>query len=242
MSAYSDLIVADGPGLYWTLDALTGATDLSGNGRNGTGAGGVTIGGFADGPIIGAHKSSTDFDGIANLITSPYACFVGGSTRSFEGWVNRDVNANFNIIFGGSGGSTPPDLYLDAGNDGFNFEPRFSGGPAFGAIWVGYGAWGYFALTWIDGVSGTANICGHSTAPVADAGTYSSPGNFQVGDAGGAGVAMNGKIAHIAVYEYALSLDQMRNHYNAGIGATLDTSRPPLLTGPGVETTLGDIG
>lgn len=242
MSLYSDLIIAEGPGLYWTLDALTGATDLSGNGRNGTGVGGVSIGGFTDSPIIGASKSSTAFDGVDDIVTSTYACFVGGSTRTFEGWVFRNSNSNFNIILGGSGGSTPPDLYLDANNDGFNFEPRFSGGPSFGTIWIGYGAWGYFAMTWIDGVSGTANICGHSTAPVNDSGTYSSPGNFQIGDAGGVGVAMNGNLSHIAVYEYGLSLDQMCNHYNAGIGATLATSNPPLLTGPGVETTLGDIG
>jgi len=65
MSAYSDLILAHGPSLYWRLGS-GGITDLSGNGRNGTGQGGIAIGGAA-GLIAGDADGATDFDSVDHI-------------------------------------------------------------------------------------------------------------------------------------------------------------------------------
>lgn len=248
MSAYSDLIIAGSPSLYWALDATTGATDLSGNGRNGTGGGSISIGGFSGSGIYGG-STATDFDGSNDRITSTYAPFAANSTRSFCGWANRTNISNFHILFGGDGASTPPDLYLNSGDELVVWESDFGATRDFGAFgWPGPAQWVFWAFVWNDSGlgAGTLYFNGTGVGPSNGDGThhYSSPGNFVLGDSSGsANAPWLGPKCHVAVFEYALSADQVRSYYAAGIGpVTLDVPRPPLLTGPGVETTLGDIG
>lgn len=59
-----------GPSLYWALDAGNQAVDLSGNGRSGTAAGGLTLGGSSDAPP--GLNGSTDFDGTDDRVTTTY--------------------------------------------------------------------------------------------------------------------------------------------------------------------------
>lgn len=70
---YRDRIVmSKSPDGYWALDDQTGFVDLSGNDNTGTGAGGLTAGGFVGSPIIDETRS-TDFNGSTHAITTTLA-------------------------------------------------------------------------------------------------------------------------------------------------------------------------
>lgn len=58
--------------LLLPLGSAGGLTDASGNGRNGTAVGGVTVGGVA-GPLMVGDEGATDFDGTDDRITTTYA-------------------------------------------------------------------------------------------------------------------------------------------------------------------------
>lgn len=70
---YLDTALALGPSILLPLDGANGATDISGNGRNGTGAGGVTIGGHTPGPLAIGDTGATDFDGSNDRIATTYS-------------------------------------------------------------------------------------------------------------------------------------------------------------------------
>jgi hypothetical protein len=61
------------PALRLPLGSANGLNDISGNGRNGTAAGGLTVGGYADAPGPTDGDTATDFDGIDDRITTTYA-------------------------------------------------------------------------------------------------------------------------------------------------------------------------
>ena len=58
--------------LLLPLGAADGLIDASGNGRNGTAVGGVTVGGVA-GPLMVGDEGATDFDGADDRITTAYS-------------------------------------------------------------------------------------------------------------------------------------------------------------------------
>jgi len=76
---------------YWKLDDRNGATDLSGNGNDGTGEGGISIGGAVG--QSGLAGGATAFDGSNDYITIPTSDEISGFTNvSWSFWVNRDSN------------------------------------------------------------------------------------------------------------------------------------------------------
>lgn len=80
------------PALHLSLGNVAGLTDQSGNGRNGTGLGGVVIGGASPGPYVRGNAGATDFDGTDDRITVPYATRRNyaldprGRTRTTDNW------------------------------------------------------------------------------------------------------------------------------------------------------------
>jgi len=70
--SYQQMVTALSPSIFLPLGASSGLTDLSGNARNGTAAGGVTVGGAA-GPLTVSDGGATDFDGTDDRITTTYA-------------------------------------------------------------------------------------------------------------------------------------------------------------------------
>lgn len=66
---YQEQVTALSPSIFLPLGASAGLTDLSGNGRNGTAFGGVTVGG-ATGPLTVDDGGATDFDGTNDSVTA----------------------------------------------------------------------------------------------------------------------------------------------------------------------------
>lgn len=69
---YRETVMGLRPSMFLPLGAGSGLTDLSGNGRNGTAGGGVTIGGYSPGPLTVADDGATDFDGTNDRIDTSY--------------------------------------------------------------------------------------------------------------------------------------------------------------------------
>lgn len=246
MSAYSDTVLGLGPSLYWDL-AANGATDLSGNGRNGTGVGGISLGGFAGSPISG-ETTSTDFDGSAHYVSSTYTPFTNGSSLTICGWANRDTVSSGDALFGSDAATTNVRCYLQTNND-LNLDLDDSAGTATGWVgyWPGTGSWGFWVVT-INETTDLAEAYLNGTSANVSSVTdpYNTPGNFKVGARGATtGFAFDGKLAHVAVFESILGRDYLVLLYNNAIdgGNNLPSAsdpRHPGLFGPGAET--GSLG
>jgi len=73
----------------WLSLGQTGLTDLSGNARNGTAQGGVTVGGAAS--LVPGDDASTDFDGTDDYVSTPYLTEVNY-------WIDPQANSVANLI------------------------------------------------------------------------------------------------------------------------------------------------
>jgi hypothetical protein len=72
-AAYISAAYSLGPAVLLALDADAGLTDLSGNGRNGTAVGGLTVGGYSPGPLAVGDEGATNFDGTDDRVSTTYA-------------------------------------------------------------------------------------------------------------------------------------------------------------------------
>src|SRR5215469_4603753 len=94
MSAYSQLILNNGPLDYLRLDEASGtvAHDISGNNLNGTIAGTVTY--SQPGAIVGDSDTALKFDGTSAKITMPSgSSVVGYGKLTLEAWVKLSTNS-----------------------------------------------------------------------------------------------------------------------------------------------------
>ena len=127
-----------------------GTRQLSGNSRNGTGAGGISIGGFSDSPISGGSKC-TDFDGADDKITSGYTgCFTNGSPTTFEGWAKRDVRTAYHQIFGDAGSNSAGSLRVDQNSQQVTMNVT-TGTPTWAGAWPRNGEWVHWVLVTDEG-------------------------------------------------------------------------------------------
>lgn len=88
VTPYAVAVRALSPSFFLSLGSQAGLTDLSGNGRNGTGAGSITIGGQT-GPLVRGDGGATLFDGTDDRITTAYSPYVNGSAITVSGWADR---------------------------------------------------------------------------------------------------------------------------------------------------------
>lgn len=212
------------PSLYWKLGASGGLTDQSGNGRNGTGGGGVTIGGAASMTSDGGE--ATDFDGVDDRITSSYAPFATNSKLTLIAWVSLDLLSTTIALFSGPNSTSPdfqfigskPAIDVDASGVGADASWMKMSMPFQRSVMV--------AFTF-DESAATANveafINGASGGKMDVSANYNTPGNFQVGRHGSsASRQLDGKLAHVAVFEKVLSPASIEWLYRIGAGHTKD--------------------
>jgi hypothetical protein len=221
-TSYQTTVLGDSPSLYWRL-GTSGTTDLSGNGRNGTAQGGVTIGG-ATGAIAGDADAATDFDGSSDYVSSTYKPFINSTTRTFEGWAWRDSSAATSTLFGGGQTTTGQEarLYITSGSNDVNFQANHFAGTTqtWAAAWPGTGQWVHWVLIFNESAD-TAELFINGVSQTSKAATtpfITVAGNFELGThIEGAGGWWDGKLDEVAVYESALSAAQILEHYEAGV-------------------------
>jgi hypothetical protein len=212
LSSYRNLVLSLGPSLYWPLDATYGATDQSGNGRNGTGAGGITIGGGGS-PFAG-ETTSTDFDGIDDRITSTYNPFSAGTIRSFAGWANRDTSGANHVLFGGMNASGEPQLQLDGSQNVHWYADSGGSNANWAAAWPGNTQWVHWGLVFDDaGDQASLYINGGLISTQTFTGVYSSPGTISFGSVVTGFSWFDGKQAHVGVWERGLAPSEIYSLY-----------------------------
>ncbi len=160
--AYNDVILADGPELFWDLNEASGTTvtDSSGNGNHGkrynnqaVSAAAVLPGwaSLVEGEV--SPQRSNFFLGSWNpagtvqaypgsgLKADAYAPFEEGSQRTFEAILTKTEEASFATIFAGSGsGATTADTYHPTWEMGANGMMRYYPNVAtFPTGWVDWG-------------------------------------------------------------------------------------------------------
>jgi hypothetical protein len=208
--AYADVVLADSPALYWPLDETAGAAtaaDLSGNGR--TGAKSANAQGSRVGPVSG--QTATDLDGAAGaVITSTYNPFVNGVARTFEAWVLRDGTTNDTIF-----GAAAQFMVRVTGASTVAFDVNTAVG--FDSTWTVTldAAWHHVVVVFNEpGNTVELFVDGVSIASRATTDQWDAPGNFQAGRRAGSD-PLDGGLAHLAVYEGALSAARVLAHYEA---------------------------
>lgn len=213
--SYREFVQSLSPSLYWALNAETAATDLSGNGRHGTGAGGITIGGYSGSPITG-ESTATDFDGTDDRVTTSYAPLSNGTTRTFSGWAYRDNTSAYHSLIGGvSGGAW---LTLNSGDQTVYFSADgFSTSVNWASAWPGNTQWVHWALIFAEGSDSVSlYLNGTLVSTQAYATAYSPNNSALVFGAYATFFPFDGKMAHVAVFESALTAAQIANLYRLG--------------------------
>lgn len=236
-ATYRALVLHDHPLAYWRFDetAATVARDETGHGYDATYVGSVVLG--VPGALAGDPSPAARFDGTTAYAFVPDAsklAFTGTSPYSLEVWVRPRPAPNYRIILAkviqdptgqtGTGyvlsvlpetdaGVTPLVDGRVNGSDrgGFQTQGR-----------VADGAWSHVVVTYASGtglayVNGAAAGQGSQPQTLPSiASDFTIAGEYAGTSLGGAGYP--GDLDEMAVYDYAMTPDQIALHYHAGIG------------------------
>ena len=255
-ASYPATVLASQPVAFWRLDESSGATtanDYSG-GHNGTynnvqlGLPGYsasfdpdTAGGFGSLSPTDSYMAENDSSGMGIPLID-FAQPVGGNAAfSVEAWVNGPANQNASgsaIVAKGASGSD--EFCMDASGPGghFRFYIRKAGSGGTSTIYSGGsvvpdGNWHHLVgvcdelnamYFYVDGVNmGTIGAIGglglyESTVPVS-IGAQSTGGGYTY--------QFVGTIDEVAIYNYALTADQVAAHHNAAPIVPYFTAVPP---------------
>jgi Concanavalin A-like lectin/glucanases superfamily/Regulator of chromosome condensation (RCC1) repeat/Chitobiase/beta-hexosaminidase C-terminal domain/Putative Ig domain/Glucodextranase, domain B/Putative binding domain, N-terminal/Viral BACON domain len=217
-SAYGQAVVADHPIGYWRLSDAAGAAstaDASGFGHPGAPSGGVTFGrtgALADG------STSAGFAGISGMVEIPHAAAFDLPAITWEAWVNAPSVSGAPRAILNKGGSTGVyALRIPAEATQLTLDFTLAGGAPQSATLtptvVGAG-WVHVAFTY-DGATWRAYLNGAETDSGAAAGTLAT--NIDPIVFGRDGTLpldwYDARLSDVAVYPYALSADQLANHF-----------------------------
>jgi hypothetical protein len=241
--AYSSVILADSPTLFWRL-GTAGLTDASTGGHNGTAAGGLSLGGVAapglltEQPVgagLETDKATTFGGGYA---TSTYATWAV-TVATYEGWASRtSTGAQHTLIAGDGSATTQPELFIANGSEDVTFRIRHNDTGAtsqctWTAGWPGVAQAVYWTLI-LDQTNHTAEFFANGVSQGIKTGltqTMSSAGNLLLG-ATGSGFASTfaGTMDEVAVYAARVSPERVWSHFQAGkIRYAVPGTAPALL-------------
>ncbi len=220
--SYSAGVLADSPRGYWRLGESSGTTavDASGNSHNGTYLNGVTLG--ETGAIDNDTNTAARFDGLNDSVSIPDSADLRPTQLSVEAWIKPDATASYygNVLTKASG------------SNGYGLEQY--GGPGKIRFYVnGYsnayveatipvGQWsqvvgtydGQFVRLYVNGkLSGSlaySQAIDHSNQPL------------QIGGTPNSGQSWKGGIDEVAVYDRALTANQVQEHYTHLIYESVD--------------------
>jgi Concanavalin A-like lectin/glucanases superfamily/VHL beta domain len=216
---YSATVLADHPLAFWQLGEISGSTavDLTANGHDGTYLGGVALGGL--GPFQSGSVAA-QFDGTSGYVSLPGAWGGTSASVTIEAWVNvaattgtwqaivepSDISfVHFQVFCCGN-----DVIYTNAGEADLPILPE------------GVGTWQYVVITGQPGAQVeylNGMLLGSSSLQYSQI-LPTSPGDLHIGRGytgfGGARF-FHGQIAYVAIYDYALSQQQIAAHFAAAM-------------------------
>jgi hypothetical protein len=181
-------------------------------------------------PYFDGSSPDSRWEGAANASISARTDgpFAVGSTRTFEGWANRNSAGSWDTLFsGGTSGSQTGTaaLYLGGGTPAtVSWTPNWGAASAsWAGAWPGAGQWVHWALVYDDAahrselfINGESQ--GVRTLPSVAYGPM--PGDFSVGsrpiNAWTPTWGFDGQLDEVAVYDHGLSEAKLENHYATG--------------------------
>jgi len=229
---YSAEVLADSPLAYYRLGEASGTTmtDSSGNGRNGTYSGGVTLG--VAGLLTGDANTAADFNGSTQYGDITDGAWMDVTTVTLEAWIKPDDLSALRFIvardlgnFDGDNGrfwhlrvtsDGKPELIFWASDGG---SAQFVTGPT--ALTVGTR---YHLAGTYDGSVGRLYVNGSQVATASASGAIPILPNAAVIRVAGSppgGQFFDGVIDEVAIYSGALSATRIAVHYAAGASASL---------------------
>lgn len=238
---YAQQVLADNPIGYWKLDETAGTTaaDSSGNGRDMTVSGSVTLGAAAIRP-----NSPRAFDFTGGYLSRAYDAGLNANSHSWEAWVNADAVSSYRAILArdGNSGSRGPTLYVQGG-----ILDLYTGGNdvvaartlAIGGMYHVVATYDYAAQLVCFYVNGVLDVVrtGWNIPISALNGIYigASPAGT-----GAPTLPFDGKISDVAYYTTTLSALRVAEHYRA---AFTDASYLAAVTAdtPAAQYRLGDL-
>lgn len=231
---YEDLVVADRPRAYWPLgDTASPVRDLSGHGYDGTVGG--SGGSYQAAGLIGGKAMAFATD---RSVAWPVGARQTVQTYSRECWL-RTTSATDQFLVAQYGATNGEDYWILRANGnwrifmysfGFIFDyDNFGGG--------GGNPGGDFRdgrvhhLVYTRTNAGQARLWGDAQLLIDQAGGTSAQ-TLSASAAGYVGRAVpdtampvTGTMQHVAIYDYALSADQVRRHYQVGRGLAVAGTR-----------------
>lgn len=228
VESYTDMVLDMQPYAYYQMNETSGTTivDSSGNGRDGTASGGITV--DQDGPS--SEMKALDFDGVDGYVDLPdgYEDFSGGFT--FELWANITTITEWfryfemasglegvnSFTFGNTGTSST--LYVKNYNPTDEFQ--YSSG-------ISVDAWQFFTVRYAPG--GTTSLWINGIKVAED--NLSLPTNITrdecfIGRETFAGYGyLTGRVSNFASYDYALPDEEIERHSARGYELPVQTMK-----------------
>jgi hypothetical protein len=221
-SAYRAAVLADGPVGYWRLGEPPGSTTCHDelNLHDGV-VGGVVVFG-ATGALAHDPNTAAQFEGAGTISVGASFTFTADAPFSWEVWVRPAVlNGNYRPFFNSmvfdTNGSPVDGTYMisysDMG-DTFGFE-RYNGSAqvviALDTAGLEVNQWTYIVAT--SDASGEGVVYMNGVAVIEAKGVGSVP-SYNAGTV--FGQQFTGELDEIAIYDHALSVEAVMNHWNAG--------------------------
>ncbi|MCM0593810.1 MAG: CARDB domain-containing protein [Gloeotrichia echinulata DEX184] len=232
-SFYRNTVLFDNPIAYWALDELAWpvAVDSSGNGKSGSYLNGVTLGG------TGSVGQSASFDGVNDTVEIPINS--PETNYTYELWFKTaEATGGISSVRQGINSSDDRDLFLKNGN----IYHRLWSEQTINSTGKNYGdnQWHHVAVVVQSGVGQKIYVDSELVASGSKGesnfnwDTYIALGKAY--DPAGAGFglpAFKGSIDEVALYNTALSADEITKHYRA---------RSVVQTGTNPDLTVDNIG
>jgi parallel beta-helix repeat protein len=219
---------------FWRLDESSGTQALDSTGaHNGTYAGGVSLN---QGGVTPDGDAAVLLNGTDGRITTSYNPFASGSARTFEGWAKRNSSTTNDALLGGDATVQQPRLLILAGGNNVRFTANEAGTPI---NWTnaspGTGVWFHWVLVYDDSIgTATLYVNGQSKGTQTVANAYSgSPGNLELGSNSGTFNPFDGYLDEVAVYNRALSADEVGRLYPCDTVAYPPGTPGATITTPG---------
>jgi RHS repeat-associated protein len=215
----SQTVLGDAPSLYWRLGESNGsaAADSSGANHPGTYVGSPSL--HQTGALQPAFDDgAVGLNGSSQYLSSGYATFANGTSRTYEGWAYRNTSTTNDTLFASSVPATiAPTLFLPGNTNNVVFRPNGTTGAVttWSGAWPGNSQWVHWALVFSEvGDKASLYINGNLVSSQTNASAYNAaPGNFAIGGINGVGSPFEGRFDEVAVYERGLSAAEVQLHF-----------------------------